>query len=107
MSGRTARASGIEEIHVLRRVEPDTILNQVLRLKHSKQRAVLVVDSWEGAIRNTNDEGRKMLESAILAELDESKVSVVIVVEDSKHANDLGYLVNVIVTLEQAEMYWR
>src|SRR6266516_3641104 len=80
MSGRTARASWIDELHDLRRVEPDTIFNQVLRLKHSKQRAVLVVDSWEGAIRNTNDEGRKMLESAILSELDESKVSVVIVV---------------------------
>jgi len=59
MSGRTARASWIDELHDLRRVEPDTIFNQVLRLKHSKQRAVLVVDSWEGAIRNTNDEGRK------------------------------------------------
>src|SRR6266568_1774005 len=65
MSGRTARASWIDELHDLRRVEPDTIFNQVLRLKHSKQRAVLVVDSWEGAIRNTNDEGRKMLESAL------------------------------------------
>src|SRR2546426_675724 len=54
MSGRTARASWIDELHDLRRVEPDTIFNQVLRLKHSKQRAVLVVDSWEGAIRNTN-----------------------------------------------------
>src|SRR6266566_3361576 len=80
------------------------ILNQVLRLKHSKQRAVLVVDSWEGAIRNTNDEGRKMLESAVLSELDESKVSVVIVVEDSKKAGDLGYLVDGIVTLDQSEL---
>jgi gas vesicle operon resressor len=104
MSGRTARASWIDELHDLRRVEPDTIFNQVLRLKHSKQRAVLVVDSWEGAIRNTNDEGRKMLESAVLSELDESKVSVVIVVEDSKHAGDLGYLVDGIVTLDQSEL---
>src|SRR5213595_1199116 len=94
----------IDEVNDLRRVEPDTIFNQVLRLKHSKQRAVLVVDSWEGAIRNTNDEGRKMLESAILSELDESKVSVVIVVEDSKHASDLGYLVDGIVTLDQSEL---
>src|SRR5947208_1023114 len=104
MSGRTARASWIDELHDLRRVEPDTIFNQVLRLKHSKQRAVLVVDSWEGAIRNTNDEGRKMLESAVLSELDESKVSVVIVVEDSKKAGDLGYLVDGIVTLDQSEL---
>src|SRR6266851_2274534 len=104
MSGRTARASWLDELHDLRRVEPDTIFNQVLRLKHSKQRAVLVVDSWEGAIRNTNDEGRKMLESAVLSELDESKVSVVIVVEDSKKAGDLGYLVDGIVTLDQSEL---
>src|SRR3989441_1225288 len=104
MSGRTARASWIDELHDLRRVEPDTIFNQVLRLKHSKQRAVLVVDSWEGAIRNTNDEGRKMLESAILSELDESRVSVVIVVEDSRKAGDLGYLVDGIVTLDQSEL---
>jgi KaiC/GvpD/RAD55 family RecA-like ATPase len=104
MSGRTARASWIDELHDLRRVEPDTIFNQVLRLKHSKQRAVLVVDSWEGAIRNTNDEGRKMLESALLSELDESKVSIVIVVEDSKKARDLGYLVDGIITLDQSEL---
>ena len=104
MSGRTARASWIDELHDLRRVEPDTIFNQVLRLKHSKQRALLVVDSWEGAIRNTNDEGRKMLESAVLSELDESKVSVVIVVEDTRHATELGYLVDGIVTLDQSEL---
>ncbi len=104
MSGRTARASWIDELHDLRRVEPDTIFNQVLRLKHSKQKALLVVDSWEGAIRNTNDEGRKMLESAVLSELDESKVSVVIVVEDSRHASELGYLVDGIVTLDQSEL---
>src|SRR5438046_5291766 len=104
MSGRTARASWIDELHDLRRVEPDTIFNQVLRLKHSKERAVLVVDSWEGASRTTNDEGRKMRESASLSELDESKVSVVIVVEDSKHASDAGDLVGGIVTLEQSEL---
>lgn len=104
MSGRTARATWIDELHDLRRVEPDTIFNQVLRLKHAKQRALLVVDSWEGAIRNTNDEGKRMLESAILSELDESRVSVVIVVEETKHAGDLGYLVDGIVTLDQAEL---
>src|SRR3989454_58115 len=104
MSGRTARASWIDELHDLRRVEPDTIFNQVLRLKHSKQRAVLVVDSWEGAIRNTNDEGRKMLESAILSELDESRVSVVIVVEDSRKAGDLGYLVDVDSSVSPVEI---
>src|SRR5260370_7471489 len=105
MSGRTARASWIDELHDLRRVEPDTIFNQVLRLKHSKQRAVLVVDSWEDAIRNTNDEGRKMLDSALLSELDERKVSVVIMVQDSKKARDLLYLVDRSITLDHSDIY--
>ncbi len=104
MSGRTARATWIDELHDLRRVEPDTIFNQILRLKHSKQRALLVVDSWEGAVRNTNQDGRRMLESAILSELDESKVSVIVVTEDSKHITELGYLVDGIATLEQSEL---
>src|SRR5438876_11883592 len=104
MSGRTARASWIDELHDLRRVEPDTTFNQVLRLKHSKQTAVLVVDSWEGAIRNTNDEGRKMLESAVLSALDASKLSVAIAVEASKKAGDPGYLVHGIVTLAQSAL---
>ncbi len=104
MSGRTARATWIDELHDLRRVEPDTIFNQILRLKHSRQRALLVVDSWEGAVRNTNQEGRRMLESAVLSELDESKVSVIVVTEDSKHTTELGYLVDGIATLDQSEL---
>src|SRR5260370_13538811 len=104
MSGRTARASWIDELHDLRRAEPDTIFTQVLRLKHSKEREGLVVESWEGAIRNTNDEGRKMLESAVLSELDESKVSVVIVVEDSRKAGALGLLGDGLITLDQSEL---
>lgn len=104
MSGRSARATWIDELHDLRRVEPDTIFNQVLRLKHSKQRALLVVDSWEGAVRNTNQEGRRMLESAVLSELDESKVSVIIITEDGKHTAELGYLVDGIATLDQSEL---
>ena len=104
MSGRRARASWIDELHDLRRVEPDTVFNQVLRLKHSKEKALLVVDSWEGAIRTTNDEGRKMLETAVLSELDESNVSVVLVAEEPKNAGTLGYLVDGIVTLDETEL---
>src|SRR5437867_7880779 len=48
MTGRTSRGSWIDELHDLRRAEPDTIFNQILRLKHSKRRALLVIDSWEG-----------------------------------------------------------
>ncbi len=107
MSGRSARASWIDEVHDIRRVEPDTIFNQILRLKHSKQRAVLVVDSWEGAVRNTNDDGRRMLETAILSELDASKVSVIIVTEEPKHSGELGYLVDGIASLDQSEIEGR
>ncbi len=107
MSGRSARASWIDEVHDIRRVEPDTIFNQILRMKHSKQRAVLVVDSWEGAVRNTNDDGRRMLETAILSELDQSKVSVIIVTEDPKHSGELGYLVDGIAGLDQSEIEGR
>src|SRR6266699_1199096 len=81
MSGRTARASWLDELHDIRTTEPDGVLNRVLRLKHSRRKAVLVVDSWEGAVRNTKEDGRNMLESALLSELDESRVSIVIVTE--------------------------
>lgn len=107
MSGRSARASWTDEVHDIRRVEPDTIFNQILRMKHSKQRAILAVDSWEGAVRNTNDDGRRMLETAILSELDESKVSVIIVTEDPKHSGELGYLVDGIASLDQSEIEGR
>jgi len=106
MSGRTARAAWLDELHDIRSTEPDGILNRVLRLKHSKRKAVLVLDSWEGAVRNTKEEGRNMLESALLSELDESGVSVVIVTETEKH-DHLDYLVDGIASLSQSEMEGR
>src|SRR5438132_490075 len=48
--------------------------------------------------------GKTTFALEILNCLDESKVSVVIVVEDSKKAGDLGYLVDGIVTLDQSEL---
>src|SRR5437773_11411979 len=51
MSGRTARASWIAELHDLRRVEPDTIFNQVLRSKYWQQKPALGVDSCEVTIQ--------------------------------------------------------
>jgi len=103
MSGRTSRASWLDELHDLRTVEPDSVLNKVLRLKHSRRRAVLVVDSWEGAVRGTKEDGLHMLESALLSELDESRVSIVIVTETENH-NNLDYLVDGIVILSQSDM---
>ena len=106
MSGRTARGSWLDELHDIRSTEPDSVLNRVLRLKHSRRKAVLVLDSWEGAVRNTKEEGRNMLESALLSELDESKVSIVIVTETEKH-DHLDYLVDGIASLSQSELEGR
>ena len=106
MSGRTARSTWLDELQDIRSSEPDSILNRVLRLKHSKRKAVLVLDSWEGAVRSTREEGRNMLESALLSELDESGVSVVIVTETEKH-DHLDFLVDGIASLSQSEMEGR
>jgi KaiC/GvpD/RAD55 family RecA-like ATPase len=102
MSGRTARASWLDELDDIRSAEPDNILNKILRLKHSKRKAVLVLDSWEGAVRNAKEEGRNMLETSLLSELDQSGISVVIVMETEKH-DHLGYLVDGIASLSQSE----
>jgi KaiC/GvpD/RAD55 family RecA-like ATPase len=101
MTGRTSRGTWIDELHDFRKAEPDTIFNQILRLKHSKRKALLVIDSWEGAVRNTNEEGRRMMESAIFSELDETGVSIIIVNEG--RANALDYLVDGIVTVNGSE----
>lgn len=106
MSGRSARASELDELEDIRSTEPDGVLNRVLRLKHSKAKAVLVLDSWEGAMRNIKEEGRNMLESALLSELDESGVSVVIVTETEKH-DHLDYLVDGVASLSQSELEGR
>jgi KaiC/GvpD/RAD55 family RecA-like ATPase len=106
MSGRAARAGWLDELDDIRSTEPDNILNIVLRLKHSKRKAVLVLDSWEGAVRNAKEEGRSMLESSLLSELDESGISVVIIMETEEH-DHLNYLVDGIASLSQSEMEGR
>ncbi len=106
MSGRMARASWLDELHDIRSTEPDSVLNRVLRLKHAKRKAILVLDSWEGAVRNTKEEGRNMLESALLSELDEGRISIVVVTETEKH-DHLDYLVDGIASLSQSELEGR
>jgi KaiC/GvpD/RAD55 family RecA-like ATPase len=106
MSGRTARAGWLDELDDIRSTEPDNILNIILRLKHSKRKALLVLDSWEGAVRNAKEEGLSMLESSLLSELDESGISVVIIMETEKH-DHLNYLVDGIASLSQSEMEGR
>ena len=103
MSGRSSKASWNDEFHDLRGSDTDSVFSKVVRLKQAKQKSILVVDSWEGALRNATPEGRKVLESAVMSELDQTKVSVILVSE-AERADNLGYLVDGVVTLEQSEL---
>lgn len=102
MSGRTATGSWAEGLHDLRVSEADGVLSKVLAAKRSLQKGLLVIDSWEGALRNTTEEGRRMLESVILSDPDESKVGVILVSE-SGDLGSLSYLVDGIVTLSSSD----
>src|SRR5438093_9571556 len=102
MSGRSSKAKN-DEFHDLRASDVDSVLAKIIRLKQAEQKSVLVVDSWEGALRNATPEGRKMLESAVMSELDQTKVSVILVSE-AERADNLGYLVDGVVTLKQSEL---
>jgi len=103
MSGRSSKASWNDEFHDLRGSDTDSVFSKIVRLKQAKEKSVLVVDSWEGALRNATPEGRKMLESAVMSELDQTKVSVILVSE-AERADNLGYLVDGVVTLKQNEL---
>lgn len=103
MSGRSSKSSWNDEFHDLRGSDSDSVFAKIVRLKQAKQKSILVVDSWEGALRNATAEGRKMLESAVMSELDQTKVSVILVSEAAR-ADNLGYLVDGVVTLEQNEL---
>jgi len=105
MSGRSSKARN-DEFHDLRGSDVDSVLAKIIRLKQAEQKSVLIVDSWEGALRNATPEGRKMLETAILSELDKTKVSVVLVSEAEKE-DSLGYLVDGVVTLERSKLEGR
>ena len=103
MSGRSSKANWNDEFHDLRGSDTDSVFSKIVRLKQAKEKSVLVVDSWEGALRNATPEGRKMLESAVMSELDQTKVSVILVSE-AERADNLGYLVDGVVTLKQNEL---
>src|SRR5467141_345217 len=91
---------GSDEIRVS---EPDDVFNKVLTLKRSKLRGLMVIDSWEGTLRNTSEDGRRMIESAILSDPDDSSVGVVLVSEGGR-LGDLPNLVDGIVTLSSSEL---
>jgi KaiC/GvpD/RAD55 family RecA-like ATPase len=106
ISGRTAKGSVSEAVSDFRVSQADSILSKVLNMKHSRQRSLIVIDSWEGALRNTTEEGRRMLESAILSEPEESRVSVVLVNEGGQ-TSDMAHLVDGVVSLSLSELEGR
>src|SRR5947209_3611133 len=103
MSGREVSGSGMRRENDARRLGAANILDRVLALKQAKQKGIIVVDSWEGAVANATEEERRALESAIFLELDESKLSAVIVSE-SEDSPQLDYLVDGIVTLSLSHL---
>jgi KaiC/GvpD/RAD55 family RecA-like ATPase len=83
--------------------EADDVFNKVLTLKRSRLRGLIVIDSWEGALRNTSEDGRRLIESAILSDPDDNRVGVVLVSEGGR-LGDLPNLVDGIVTLSSSEL---
>src|SRR6266571_4458336 len=106
ISGKTAKGEAPEAVNDFRVSQADSILSKVLNVKHSRQRSLIVIDSWEGALRNTTEEGRRMLESAILSEPEESKVSVVLVNEGGQ-TGDMSHLVDGVVNLSLSQLEGR
>jgi KaiC/GvpD/RAD55 family RecA-like ATPase len=106
MSGRVARSKWVAEFEDLRGQESDNVFNKVLKLKHGRETSLMVIDSWEGALRNATDEGRGMLESAVLSELEDSKLTLVLITEGNR-VGDLGHLVDGIATLSSSEIEGR
>src|SRR5437879_11751560 len=69
MSGRSSKASWNDEFHDLRGSDTDSVFSKFVRLKQAKQKSDLVVDMWEGDLRDATPEGRKMMEAAVMAEV--------------------------------------
>src|SRR5438309_12041253 len=73
------------------------IVHRILALKRAKQKGIVVIDSWEGAVRNLAEEERHSLESAIFSELNDSKRGAVLVSE-GESASGLVHVVTGIMT---------
>lgn len=92
-----------EASNEIRVSEADDVFNKILTIKRSKLRGLMVIDSWEGVLRNTSEDGRRMIESAILSDPDDNRVGVVLVSEGGR-IGDLPNLVDGIVTLTSSEL---
>src|SRR5467141_657089 len=102
-SKKTSSDRPIEGSDAIQVSEPDDVFNKVLTLKRSRLRGLMVIDSWEGTLRNTSEDGRRMIESAILSDPDDNRVGVVLVSEGGR-VGDLPNLVDGIVTLSSSEL---
>src|SRR5947199_9028749 len=103
MSGKEAAGSGMRLGGDSRIAGAANIVGRILTLKRAKQKGIIVVDSWEGAIANATEEQRNSMEAAIFQDLEESKLSAVIVSE-SENSPKLDYLVDGIVTLSLSHL---
>jgi archaellum biogenesis ATPase FlaH len=86
--------------------DADDVFNKILKIKRSTLKGLMVIDSWEGALRNTSEDGRRMIESAVLSDPEDSRVGVVLVSEGGR-VGDLPNLVDGIVTLSSSELEGR
>jgi KaiC/GvpD/RAD55 family RecA-like ATPase len=102
MSGKEATGSGTR-LGGDGRAGAANIVSRILALKRAKQKGIIVVDSWEGAVANATEERRNEMETAIFQDLEESKLSAVIVSE-SENSPKLDYLVDGIVTLSLSRL---
>jgi len=103
MSGKEAAGSETRVGGDSRIAGAANIVGRILTLKRAKQKGIIVVDSWEGAVTNATEEERRALETAIFQDLDASKLSAVIVSE-SENSPKLDYLVDGIVTLSLSDL---
>jgi KaiC/GvpD/RAD55 family RecA-like ATPase len=94
---------GSAESAEIRVSDADDVFNKILTIKRSKLRGLMVIDSWEGVLRNTSEDGRRMIESAILSDPEDNRVGVVLVSEGGR-VGDLPNLVDGIVTLSSSEL---
>src|SRR3989449_8409874 len=105
-SKKTSSDRPIEGSDAIQVSEPDDVFNKVLTLKRSRLKGLMVIDSWEGVLRNTSEDGRRMIESAVLSDPEDSRVGVVLVSEGGR-VGDLPNLVDGIVTLSSSELEGR
>jgi len=103
MAGKEATGSGTRLGGDGRIAGAANIVSRILALKRAKQKGIIVVDSWEGAVANATEERRNEMETAIFQDLEESKLSAVIVSE-SENSPKLDYLVDGIVTLSLSHL---